>query len=131
MTDVHGLCRIKTKTGWPKEEVAQLMQISTADTAISIKRTHAAKSAETASITQMDGGCTSMGLNVTMALRFQEMAVTILAESSEDGSAEEEPLAVLTFARKSVEIPGISMRNFVTTGITRTMTGATLIAFLK
>jgi hypothetical protein len=41
---------------------------------------HATKSAETAIITQMEIGCISMGLNVMMALRSQEMAVMILAE---------------------------------------------------
>jgi hypothetical protein len=66
-----------------------------------------------------------------MALRFQEMAVMILAELSEDGSVEEEPLEVQTYARKSVEILDISMRNFVTMEIMPTMMGATLIAFSK
>jgi hypothetical protein len=107
------------------------MEVTNADMAISIKRMHAMKSAETATITQTNGGCTSMGMNVTMALKSQEMAVMILAELSEDGSVEEDLLLVQIFARKSVEISDISMRNFVTMEITPTMMGATLIAFSK
>jgi hypothetical protein len=80
MTVVHGVCLIKTKLGWAKDLVVQLMEGSIADTEISIKRTNATKSAETATIIQMQIGCTLMGLNVMMALRSQEMAVTILAE---------------------------------------------------
>jgi hypothetical protein len=131
MMDVHGQCRIKTKPGWAKEHNAQLIQITIADTAIIIKRTHAKKFVETAFITQTHGGCTLVELNVTMALRFQEMAVMILVELREDGNVEEEPLDRQIFAQKSVEISDISMRNFVTMEIMPIMMGAMLIAFSK